>query len=89
MTTAIKTRQIIENSWFILAIELMSAAQAVEYRLPAKPSPVGQAVHELVRKHVKQLEEDRPLYDDINNLTKVCKDNKVLDVAEKIVGKLK
>ena len=89
MTTAIKTRQIIENSWYVLAIELMSAAQAVEYRLPAKPSPVGQAVHELVRKHVKKLEDDRPLYDDINNLTKVCKDNKVLDVAEKIVGKLK
>ena len=89
MTTAIKTRQIIENSWYVLAIELMSAAQAVEYRLPTKPSPVGQAVHELVRKHVKKLEEDRPLYDDINNLTKVCKDNKVLEVAEKIVGKLK
>ncbi|MBM4249719.1 MAG: aromatic amino acid lyase [Euryarchaeota archaeon] len=89
MTTAIKTRQIIENSWYVLAIELMSAAQAVEYRAPVKPSPVGQAVHELVRKHVKKLEEDRPLYDDINNLTKVCRDNLVLDIAEKIVGKLK
>jgi histidine ammonia-lyase len=89
MTTAIKTRQIIENAWYVLAIELMSAAQAVEHRLPTKPSPVGQAVHELVRRHVKKLEEDRPLYDDINNLTKVCRDNLVLDVAEKIVGKLK
>jgi histidine ammonia-lyase len=89
MTTAIKTRQIIENAWTVLAIELMSAAQAVEFRAPAKPSPVGQAVHELVRKHVKKLEEDRPLYDDINNLTKVCRDNLVLDAAEKIVGKLK
>jgi histidine ammonia-lyase len=89
MTTAIKTRQIIENAWTVLAIELMSAAQAVEYRLPTKASPVGQAVHELVRKTVKKLEDDRPLYDDVNNLSKVLKENKVLEVAEKIVGKLK
>jgi histidine ammonia-lyase len=89
MTTAIKTRQIIENAWTVLAIELMSAAQAVEYRLPTNASPVGQAVHELVRKHVKKLEDDRPLYDDVNNLSKVLKENKVLDLAEKMVGKLK
>ncbi|MGQ9582361.1 MAG: histidine ammonia-lyase [Thermoplasmatota archaeon] len=89
MTTAIKTRQIIENSWAIVAIELMSAAQALDLRAPVRPSPAGQAVHELVRKHVKRLEEDRPLHDDINSLAKVCRENLVVDAAERAVGKLK
>lgn len=89
MTTAIKTRQIIENSWTIVAIELMAVAQAFDFRAPAKPSKGSQAAYEAVREHVDKLEEDRPLFDDINNLTKVVRDNKVLDAVENAVGKLK
>ncbi len=55
MTTAIKTRQIIENAWTVAAIELMAAAQAFDFRAPAKPSPAGAAVHELVRGVVAKL----------------------------------
>ena len=43
MTTAIKTRQIIENAWAVLAIELMAAAQAFDLRAPVSPSPATQA----------------------------------------------
>src|SRR5512136_178613 len=38
MTTAIKARQILENSWTVVAIELMAAAQAFDFRAPARPS---------------------------------------------------
>jgi len=89
MTTAIKTRQIIENSWTIVAIELMAVAQAFDLRAPVKPSKGSQAAYEVVRKYVKKLEEDRPLFDDINNLTKVARDNEILDATENVVGKLK
>jgi len=89
MTTAIKTRQIIENSWSIVAIELMAAAQAIDFRAPVKPSKGCQAAFEVIRKHVKKLEEDRPLYDDINNLTKVARSGEILEAVEKVVGKLK
>ena len=89
MTTAIKTRQIIENSWAIVAIELMAAAQAFEFRAPVKPSKGCQAAYEVIRKHVKKLEEDRPLYNDINNLTKAAKSGEILEAVEKVVGKLK
>ena len=88
MTTAIKTRQIIENSWYITAIELMAAAQAFDFLAPIKPSPACQAAYEVVRKHVKRLDEDRPLNDDINTLTKVTKEGQILDAVEKVVGKL-
>ena len=88
MTTAIKTRQILENAWHVVAIELMAAAQAFDLRAPVKPSPASEAAYEVVRQHVKKLEEDRPLFQDINTLTRVAKDGKVLEAVEKVVGKL-
>ncbi|HUI56248.1 MAG TPA: aromatic amino acid ammonia-lyase [Bryobacteraceae bacterium] len=88
MTTAIKSRQIIENSWYVLAIELMAAAQAFDFRAPVRPSLACQAAYEVVRQHVATLEEDRPLYDDINTLTRVAKEGQILAAAEKVVGKL-
>ncbi len=87
MTTAIKTRQILENAWTVTAIELMAAAQALDLRYPVKPSPAAQAVYKVIRSHVKKLEEDRPLFDDINTLTRVAKEGTILEAAEKIVGR--
>ena len=89
MTTAIKTRQIIENAWYVVAIELMAAAQAFEFRVPVKPSAASQAAYEVVRQHVKKLEEDRALHDDINTLTRVAQEGKILEAVEAVTGKLK
>ncbi len=89
MTSAIKSRQIIENSWSIVAIELMAAAQAFEFRAPVRPSPGCRAAYGIVRQHVKKLEEDRPIYDDINNLSKAVRRGEVLDAVESVVGALR
>jgi hypothetical protein len=35
-----------------------------------------------------KLEEDRPLFDDINTLTKIAREGAILEAAEKIVGRL-
>jgi len=88
MTTAIKTRQIIENAWFVVGIELMAAAQAFEFRAPVKPAPATQAVHEVIRKYVRKLDEDRPLHEDLNTLARVAREGEVLNAAEEVVGKL-
>jgi histidine ammonia-lyase len=88
MTTAIKTRQIIENAWYVLAIELMAAAQAFDFRFPVKPAPATEAAYEVIRAHVGKLEADRPLYDDINRLASVCKEGAVLDAVKKIVPQM-
>jgi len=89
MTTAIKTRQIIENSWTIVAIEMIAAAQAFEFRQPVLPSKGCQAAFEVIRQHVRKLEEDRPVYNDINRLTQVLRRGDVLQAVEGAVGKLK
>jgi len=86
MTTAIKTRQIIENSWSVIAIELMAAAQACDFRAPTKPSPAARVVYDAIRKHVRTLEEDRPTHDDINILARAARDGEILKAAESVVG---
>ena len=88
MTTALKTRQILDNAQAVLAIELMAGAQAIDFRRPVKPGPAMQAAYEVVRKHVARLEEDRPLYDDINRLKEVVASGEILEAVEKAVGPL-
>jgi histidine ammonia-lyase len=88
MTSAIKTRQIIENAWYIVAIELMAAAQAFEFRAPIKPAPATLTVYDVVRSHVKRLDEDRPIHEDINTLAKAAKEGEILEAAETVSGRL-
>ncbi|MFQ5906196.1 MAG: histidine ammonia-lyase, partial [bacterium] len=88
MTTAIKTKQIIDNAQAVVAIELMAGAQALDFRRPVKPGKGVQAAYNVVRKYVEFVDEDRPLFDDINGLTSVVRSGEVLEEVEKVVGKL-
>jgi len=88
MTTALKTRQIIDNAQAVLAIEFLAGAQAVDFRKPLKPGLGVRAAYEVVRRHVAPLEEDRPLFNDINTLKTVVESGEILDAVEKAVGKL-
>ena len=88
-TTAMKTKQILKNSAAIFAIELMGAAQALDFRKPLKPGKGTQAAYDAIRRHVKHLDEDRPLYNDIIELTKVVESREILEAVENTVGKLK
>ena len=88
MTTALKTRQIIDNAQAVLAIEMMAGAQAVDIRKPVKPSKGVQAAYEVIRKYVEHLEEDRPLFDDINTLKEVVESGEILEAVETAVGPL-
>jgi histidine ammonia-lyase len=68
MTGALKLRQIVENAERVLAIELMCAAQGLEFRRPLKPSREVQRAHLAVRSIVPRLEQDRVLAADIEAL---------------------
>ncbi len=84
MTTALKTRQIIENARAVLAIELMAGAQALDFRRPVMPGKGTAAAYEVIRKHVARLDEDRPLYDDINRLAAVVASGEILAAVESV-----
>jgi histidine ammonia-lyase len=65
MTGALKLRQIVEDAERIVGIELMCAAQGVEFRQPLKPSREIARAAEAVRAVVPRLEQDRVLAPDI------------------------
>lgn len=74
MTAALKLQQIVENAERMLAIELLCAAQGIDYRHPLKPARrVGEA-HAVVRTLVRLLHEDRVLAPDIESLSKAIRD---------------
>jgi histidine ammonia-lyase len=66
MTGAIKLRQIVENVERVLGIELMCAAQALEFRRPLKSSGRIEEAHAAIRGVVPRLERDRVLAGDID-----------------------
>ncbi len=68
-----KFNQILGNVEKILAIELMYAAQAMEFRRPFKFSEVVEKNFAIIRKKVPKLEDDRILKDDINTMIELVK----------------
>ena len=69
-----KLSRVMDNLEFIMAIELMSACQAIEFRAPHKSSAILECAHEYVRSFVDFAEEDRIFADDINSITKIIRD---------------
>ncbi len=68
MGAAWKLRRIVNNVRNILAIELMCAAQAIDYRAPLKPGARLVSAHATVRAFVPPLGRDRVLGGDIAQL---------------------
>lgn len=60
-----KAREILKNTEYIVAIELLCAAQAVEFRGKDRMGKGTRSAHRLIRKKVPRLIEDRALYKDI------------------------
>lgn len=69
MTAAVKLRNIVFNAEQVLAIELLSAAEGLEYRTPLRSSEPIERAHERIRSFVPRLIEDRPLSYDIQRIS--------------------
>jgi len=87
MNTALKNFQILDNAYGILGIELMAAAQALDFREYKFGTGVTRA-REVIRKHVAFLDADRPLYPDHNKMKELVKSSEILNEVEKVVGNL-
>jgi histidine ammonia-lyase len=64
---ATKAYRVLENLERVLAIEIFNAAQALEFRRPLRSSPYIEDLMEKYRREVKFIENDKIMYDDINN----------------------
>ena len=70
--------QILGNLEKIIAIELMYAAQALEFRRPTTFSKIIEKNHKIIRAKVNKLEEDRLLKDDINQMILLVENKEII-----------
>ncbi|MCU7496283.1 MAG: aromatic amino acid lyase [Ignavibacteria bacterium] len=87
MNTAIKNSQILDNAYGVLGIEFIAASQALDFR-EFNPGRGVCIAKNVVRKHVKHLEEDRPLYPDHTKMKEVVKSSEILEKVERVIGRL-
>jgi histidine ammonia-lyase len=73
-TAALRLQRMAENAAGIVAIELLAAAQGVEFHRPQRSSPPLEAVLASVRAVSARFERDRPLSGDIQTLQKMILD---------------
>jgi histidine ammonia-lyase len=87
MNGALKAKQILRNAHGILGIELIAAAQALDFREFGFGAGT-RAAHAAVRREVAYLDEDRPLFSDHNAMAAAVERCAVLEAVEAAVGPL-
>lgn len=78
---ATKLRRVVQNVQRVLAIELLTAAQALDFRRPDKTSPKLELVWSALRKEVSFMKEDRLLHNDL-----IAAEHFLDTDAEKFIG---
>jgi histidine ammonia-lyase len=73
MTAATKLRSIVDIAELATAIELITAAEALEYRKPLAPGRGVKAAYDLVRAHVSPLLADRSMSADIQKIAEALR----------------
>ena len=69
LTSGLKLQQVLENTRNVLAIELLCAAQCLDFLRPLKSSKSIEGLYSLVRSFVPTLNQDRVLADNIKDLS--------------------
>jgi histidine ammonia-lyase len=81
MGAAIKLRRVVHNVRHVLAIELLCAMQALEYRRPLQSSAIIERAHVRVRTLVAPLQRDRVLANELADLASAVAAGTFSDLA--------
>ena len=81
MTAALKAERAVAHARDVIAIELLSACQAIDLLAPLTTSPALAKVHQLVRSRVPTLDEDRSPSADIVTIARLIETNALEDVC--------
>ncbi len=85
--SARKLNRVIDNLENILAVELVSAAQAFDFRRPLKSSKILEACHGVVRKKIDHTSEDRVFADDLAAAGQLIQSKEMVRVSQETAGK--
>jgi len=85
--SARQAKEVLENVENVVAIELMSAAQGLEYH-DEEPGKGVKAAYDCVREYIEPLEKDRSLSQDIEKARGLIKTGEIIERVESVVGEL-
>jgi histidine ammonia-lyase len=85
---ALKCSQVLANAEYAVAIELLAAAQGVEFLAPLEPGAGTRAAHHFVRALSPPVLEDRPLAPDIEGVADAVRSGALVEAVEREVGPL-
>lgn len=74
MTGAVKLRAIVDLAEMLVALELISAAEGLEYRQPLEPGLGVRQAYERVRQHVVRLTADRAMRNDVETVAALIRE---------------
>ncbi len=83
---ALKGLQVVENAEQVLAIELLCAAQALDFRRPFKSGPGVEAAHAAVRARVPFREADATFTADIAACTELVRSGALVRAVDDEIG---
>lgn len=83
-----KFTQILNNAQNVVAMELLSATQALDLLKPLKPAAGVQAVYEAIRKQVPYAEKDRVFAGDIEKIRAMIDSGELVKAVEAVTGVL-
>lgn len=83
-----KFNQILRNAENVVAMEMLSATQALDLLAPLKPSAAVKAVHDLIRTQVPFAKEDRIFSKDVEAIKALMVSGEILKAAQGAVGEL-
>jgi histidine ammonia-lyase len=83
-----KCGEIVRNVQTVLAIEMMAAAQAMDFYKGKKPGRGTRVAYELIREKVPFMVDDRVMYPDIEAIRQLIASNTILDAVESEIGPL-
>lgn len=83
-----KAGKVVRNAEHIVAMELLSASQALDLLKPLEPAGAVKPVHELIRTRVPFATEDRVFADDIETIKEMIRSDEILNRVHEVVGAL-
>lgn len=83
-----KCREILRNTEFVIAVELLCASQALDLFTDMKAGQGTLAAYHVIRNSIPHMEKDRVLSNDINGMVNLIKNGGILEAVEQAVGEL-
>lgn len=86
--SALKLHQVLANVEMVLAIEIFTAAQALDFRRPLKAGKGVERAYEFIRASVPHRDEDYYFKEDLNQCSALVGKGELIEAVEAVCGEL-